>query len=313
MGIQKAVERLLVSPQFLFRIERDPPNIAPGTPYRISDVELASARLSFFLWSSIPDDELLKTAEQGQLKDPSVRLRLWSGACWPIRSRIAGNEFCRAVAVLARCRRQRTRRALVPRLRRRPALRLPGAKPNSSSTASCALGSQRARPADGKLHVCQWSDNDQALPASPTWKAAIFGGSSWPEGSVRRAAASWGRRSILTLTSYSTRTSPVLRGKWVLENLLNAAPPPPPANIPALKTEGKQAGETLSMRAAMTQHRAEPTCAGCQACANGSPSVSRWRISTAVGRWRDSDSNGLTPSTPQVCSRMARNSTGWPD
>ena len=99
----------------------------------------------------------------------------------------------------------------------------------------------------------------------PNIEGSYFRRYTFPDGSVRSGLL--GQGSILTLTSYATRTSPVLRGKWVLENLLSDAPPPPPAkDIPALKTEGKHAvAETLSMREAMTQHRASPSCAGCHA------------------------------------------------
>jgi len=120
----------------------------------------------------------------------------------------------------------------------------------------------------------------------PNIEGTYFRRYTFPQGSVRGGLL--GQGSILTLTSYATRTSPVLRGKWVLENLLSAAPPPPPPNIPALKTEGKQAGETLSMRAAMTQHRANPACASCHARMD--PIGFAMENFDAVGRWRDTDS-----------------------
>jgi hypothetical protein len=99
-----------------------------------------------------------------------------------------------------------------------------------------------------------------------------------------------GQGSFLTITSYSTRTSPVVRGKWVLENLLSAAPPPPPPNIPALKTEGSEKGQTLSMRASMIQHRANPACAGCHARMD--PIGFSMENFDAIGRWRDRDASG---------------------
>jgi hypothetical protein len=104
-----------------------------------------------------------------------------------------------------------------------------------------------------------------------------------------------GQGSILTLTSYATRTSPVVRGKWVLENLLSAAPPPPPPNIPALKTEGAEPGRTLSMREAMTMHRASPACAGCHARMD--PIGFAMENFDAVGRWRDRDSGNAIDSS----------------
>ena len=97
-----------------------------------------------------------------------------------------------------------------------------------------------------------------------------------------------GQGSILTITSYATRTSPVVRGKWVLENLLNSAPPPPPPNVPALKTEGSEAGKILSMREAMIQHRANPACAGCHARMD--PIGFAMENFDAIGKWRDRDS-----------------------
>jgi hypothetical protein len=103
--------------------------------------------------------------------------------------------------------------------------------------------------------------------------------------------------SLLTVTSYATRTSPVLRGKWVLENLLSAAPPPPPPNIPALKTEGKQPGETLSMREAMTRHRADPACASCHARMD--PIGFAMENFDAIGRWRDADGGNAIDASGQ--------------
>ncbi len=129
----------------------------------------------------------------------------------------------------------------------------------------------------------------------PNIEGSYFRRYTFPDGSARGGLL--GQGSILTLTSYSTRTSPVVRGKWVLENLLNAAPPPPPPNIPALKTEGKQAGETLSMREAMTQHRANPSCASCHARMD--PIGFAMENFDAVGRWRDTD-NGKAIDTSGV-------------
>jgi hypothetical protein len=129
----------------------------------------------------------------------------------------------------------------------------------------------------------------------PNIEGSYFRRYTFPDGNPRGGLL--GQGSILTLTSYSTRTSPVVRGKWVLENLLNAAPPPPPPNIPALKTEGKQAGETLSMREAMTQHRANPSCSSCHARMD--PIGFAMENFDAVGRWRNND-NGNAIDTSGV-------------
>ena len=117
-----------------------------------------------------------------------------------------------------------------------------------------------------------------------------------------------GQGSILTITSYANRTSPVVRGKWVLENLLSAPPPPPPPNVPALKTEAKETGKTLSMREAMIQHRANPACAGCHARMD--PIGFAMENFDAVGKWRERDA-GVLLMHP-ACSRTEQNSTEWP-
>ena len=126
----------------------------------------------------------------------------------------------------------------------------------------------------------------------PNVRAAISGASRFPHGSPRGGLL--GQGSILTLTSYANRTSPVLRGKWVLENLLAAPPPPPPPNIPALKTEGAEPGKTLTDARSDDAHRANPACAELP-CPHGSRSASPWRTSTPSDRWRDRDAGN--PST----------------
>ena len=126
-----------------------------------------------------------------------------------------------------------------------------------------------------------------------------------PEGSVRGGVL--GHGSVLTITSYATRTSPVLRGKWVLENLLASAPPPPPPDIPSLKTEGVEPGTPLTMREAMTRHRANPSCAGCHARMD--PIGFAMENFDAVGKWRDDD--GGNPSIASVSSDGTK-FQGWP-
>ena len=121
--------------------------------------------------------------------------------------------------------------------------------------------------------------------AFPSIEGSYFRRVTFPAGSPRGGLL--GQGSILTLTSYATRTSAVVRGKWVLENLLSAAPPPPPPNIPAFKNDGPEPGQTLSMRAAMTQHRASPSCASCHARMD--PIGFAMENFDAVGRWRDRD------------------------
>jgi hypothetical protein len=119
----------------------------------------------------------------------------------------------------------------------------------------------------------------------PTIKGSYFRRVTFPEGSARGGLL--GQGSVLTITSYSTRTSPVLRGKWVLENLLSSAPPPPPADIPSLSTEGTEREKPLTLREAMTRHRANPTCAGCHARMD--PIGFAMENFDAIGKWRERD------------------------
>jgi len=277
-GIQRGLERMLVSPQFLFRIERDPvgKSVAP-----VSDLELAS-RLSFFLWSSIPDDDLLAIAERGKLHDPAVlreqTLRMLSDP----RSESLVTNFSSQWLFL------RDVTAKQPDVLQFPdfddGLRY-GFERETELFISSILRENRS--VLDLLNANYTFINDRLAKhyGIPNIEGTYFRRYTFPPGSVRGGLL--GQGSILTLTSYATRTSPVLRGKWVLENLLSAAPPPPPPNIPALKTEGKRAGETLSMRDAMTQHRANPACASCHARMD--PIGFAMENFDAVGRWRDSD------------------------
>ena len=205
--------RCSVNPQFLFRIERDPPGTAPGTAYRISDTELAS-RLSFFLWSSIPDDELLDLAERDVLSSPAC----WNSrpdACWQTSDRGHSVTNFAAVAAPAQPGLDDAGRATVSRLRRQPAAGVP---PGNGAVLRerPARGPQRARSAQGGLHVSERTAR-QALRHSARVRQPVpprVGGRNSQRGGLLRHG------SILTVTSYATRTSPVIRGKWVLENIL---------------------------------------------------------------------------------------------
>ena len=283
-GIQRALERLLVSPQFLFRIEHDPPNVTPGTAYRISDLELAS-RLSFFLWSSLPDDELLDLAAAGKLRQPDVLKRQVQRMLADARSESLVTNFAEQWLFLRDLESKRPDDLLFPdydeslsaAMRRETDLFLASVLRGNRSVldlidANYTFMNERLARHYGISNV----------------QGSYFRKVTFPPGSPRGGLL--GQGSFLTITSYSTRTSPVVRGKWVLENLLSAAPPPPPANIPALKTEGAEKGKTLSMREAMIQHRANPACAGCHARMD--PIGFSMENFDALGRWRDRDAAG---------------------
>ena len=281
-GIQRALERLLVSPEFLYRIERDPESVDPGSPYPVGGLELAS-RLSFFLWSSIPDDELLDRAIDGTLGDPEVleaqvRRMLADG-----RSRALVDNFAEQWLYL------RDVEAKEPD---------PGFFPGFDENLRQAFQRETEIFIDSVLREDR-SVSD-LLTADYTFVnerlARHYGiphvyGSHFRrvslDGTARRGLL--GQGGILTLTSYATRTSPVLRGKWILENLLASPPPPPPPDIPAL-AERTDDGAALSMRAAMERHRANPACASCHAQMD--PLGFALENFDAVGRWRTrSESN----------------------
>jgi len=280
-GIQAALERMLVSPQFLYRIERDPVGAKPGTPYRVTDLELAS-RLSFFLWSSIPDDELLTVAASGKLKDPQileqqVRRMLADQRSESMVTNFAAQWlFLHDVDV------------------KTPDLFLfrdfdEGLRKSMEGETVLFLDSiLRENRSVRDLLTANYTFVNERLAKHyviPNIRGAEFRRITLPPGSPR--AGLLGQGSLLLLTSYSTRTSPVLRGKYVLENLLASPPPPPPPNVPSLSTASAGSGEELPLREAMVQHRANPACASCHARMD--PIGFALENFDAVGQWRDQD------------------------
>jgi len=255
-GIERAVRAVLVDPEFLFRVEREPDLGAPATAYRVTGVELAS-RLSFFLWSSIPDDELLALAERGTLVDRAV----WSAQ---VRRMLADP---RAEALVTNFAGQwlhlRNMRSVAPD---------PDAFPEFDDNLREAF--QR----ETELFVGSQIRDDRSvvdlLTAEYTFVnerlARHYGipgvhGSRFRRVSLDGTARGGllGQGSILTVTSYPNRTSPTLRGKWVLENLVGAPPPAPPANVPDLKSADPR--QPLPVRERLAQHRENPVCASCHA------------------------------------------------
>jgi len=280
-GIQTALERLLVSPQFLYRIERDPKGAAPGSAYRVNDLELAS-RLSFFLWSSLPDDELLTVADSGKLKEPGVLEQQVRRMLADTRSESLVTNFAAQWLYL------RDVDVKAPdlfvfqnfddRLR----------KSFERETELFLDSILRENRSVRELLTANYTYVNERLAKHygiPNIRGSEFQRVTFPEGSPRGGLL--GQGSILTLTSYSTRTSPVLRGKYVLENLLASPPPPPPPNVPSLQTEASGSGEELSLRQAMVLHRANPACASCHARMD--PIGFAMENFDAIGRWRDQE------------------------
>jgi len=281
LGIQRAVERVLVSPQFLFRIEQERSGVAPGTVYAVSDVELAS-RLSFFLWSSIPDDELLDAAAAGTLHQPDVLRRQVNRMMADPRSRSLVTNFAAQWLFLRDV------------ATKEPDLYVfrefdEGVRAAFMRETDLFLDSiLRENRSVLDLLTADYTFLNEALAKHygiPNITGSHFRRVTLPAGSPRRGLL--GQGSVLSLTAYSTRTSAVLRGKYVLENLLASPPPPPPPNVPSLNTE--RSGKPLSMKEAMQLHRASPACASCHARMD--PIGFALENFDALGRWR-ADENG---------------------
>ena len=256
-GIELALQTILVDPNFLFRIERDPPQIPPGKPYRVSDLELAS-RLSFFLWSSIPDEELLTLAERGKLRDPGVLDQQVRRMLRDERSSALVQNFGGQWLYL------RNMRSVTPD---------PNAFPDFDDELRTAFERETEMFLEDQIRedhplsdllTANYTFINERLARHygiPGIYGSHFRKVTFAAQNPRGGLLAQG--SILTATSYPARTAPTLRGKWVLQNLLGSPPPPPPANVPALETTGE--GKVLSVRERMEQHRANPVCASCHA------------------------------------------------
>jgi hypothetical protein len=278
-GIETALRAVLVNPQFLFRIERDPLNVASKTPYQINDFELAS-RLSFFLWSSIPDDELLDLAVGGELSRPDVLERQVRRMLEDKRSAALINNFAEQWLYL------RNLESITPDMRLFPDF---DDNLRSAMRQETALFFESIMRDDRSVLDFIKADytylNERLAKhyGVPHVYGSHFRRVSLDESSRRGGLLR--HASVLTVTSYATRTSPVLRGQWVLKNLVGAPPPPPPANVPELKDNTVLS--TLSVRERLKQHRANDACASCHASID--PIGFVLENFDAVGRWRESE------------------------
>ena len=281
-GVQAALERILVDPEFLFRVEREPA-AAPSTAFNLGGLDLAS-RLSFFLWSSIPDEELLEAAIAGKLSDPPVLENQVRRMLADPRSRSLVTNFATQWLHL------RNLRAVTPDENRYPewddnlreALR---------RETELLLWSQLA----GDRSVTELLDAGYTFVNERL--ARHYGiphvyGNRFRRvdlGDERRRGL-LGQGSVLTVTSYATRTSPVLRGKWLLENILGTKVPPPPANVPELDEHG-EAARPASLRQRMEQHSRNPACSSCHRLMD--PLGFALENFDAIGRWRDRSLDGV--------------------
>ncbi len=257
MGVRNALEAILASPYFVFRFEREPEDVQPGESYRISDLELAS-RLSFFLWGSLPDRELLELAADGLLSDPDILEE-------QTRRMMADP---RAEALATRFAAQWLRLQDLDRVRP-DAFWFPGydqqlADAMRRETELFFLNLVREDRSLFEFYGADYTFVNERLARHygiPHVVGEAFQRVKYPEGSKRRGI--FGHGSVLVLTSLGNRTSPVLRGLWVMEVLLDSPPPPPPPVPDLEETAATQDGEALTTRQRLELHRSNPTCNSC--------------------------------------------------
>jgi hypothetical protein len=292
-GIERAIEAMLSSPKFLIRLEREPAGIRTGTIYPVSDLELAS-RLSFFLWRSLPDDLLIEAAAKGELKQPAVFTAQVQRMLADKRASRFLKDFSEQWLEIRN---------------------LQGIDPDGQLYPSFDDSLRRAMAKETELFFeSQVRENrpiHELLRADYTFLneqlARHYGIRDVYGSHFRRVALNDERRhgllghaSILTVTSYANRTSVVLRGKWVLENLLGAPPPPPPPNVPPLK-ENDGRSKPTALRERMEQHRNNAVCASCHSRMD--PLGFALEHFDAVGQWREDDSGAEINSTITLAGR----------
>jgi mono/diheme cytochrome c family protein len=279
-GIESALQFILASPEFLIRFEMDPPNVAHNAAYRLDDVALAS-RLAFFLWSSIPDDQLLTIASQGKLGGPVVFEQQVQRMLADGRSQALVTNFAEQWLHLRN---------------------LKSSSPDLEAFPDFDDNLRQAMKEETSLFFDSIVKEDRSvvdlLNADYTFinerLARHYGipdiyGSQFRRVKVTSEARRGllGQASLLTVTSYPNRTSPVERGKWVLTNLLGVPPQPPPPNIPTLPEATTADGKVLSLRERMEKHRANPTCAGCHRVMD--PIGFALESYDGIGRWRKTE------------------------
>ena len=290
-GIQLALERILVAPDFLWRIQQDPAGLLPGESYEITDVELAS-RLSFFLWSGGPDEELLSLAENGRLRESGILKSQVTRMMDDPKAEAFIKNFIGQWLYL------RNLDNVYP---------LPSAFPEFDDNLRESFKQETELFFDEQiredhslldLFTANYSFLNERL-ADHYGVQGIYG-NHFRKVSLdgHKRGGLLGHGSLMTVTSYPNRTSVVLRGKFVLDNLLGSPPPEPPPNVPALE-ESSQTGKQLTMREAMAQHRENPACRVCHAAMD--PIGFSLENYDAVGKWRDMfagvdvDASGLLP------------------
>ena len=285
-GIQLALERVLISPDFLFRVERDPIDIRPGASYALNDTEIAS-RLSYFIWSSGPDEELLDLAEQGRLNDPEVLAQQARRMLADPRSKELVRNFAGQWLYL------RNLRGVVP-----DAVVFPEFDENlrDAFLEETELFVESLIREDRSVLDLLGADytyvNERLAEhyGIPNVYGSQFRRVTLPAQVAERRGGIFGHGSLLTVTSYPNRTSPVLRGKWVLANILGTPPPPPPADVPDLPDRGED-GRAATVRDRLQRHRESPACSVCHAPMD--PLGLALENYDAVGKWRETGEANL--------------------
>jgi mono/diheme cytochrome c family protein len=284
-GIQKALQRILASPKFVFHVQTEPANVAAGQNYRINDLELAS-RLSFFLWGSMPDDELLQVAAKGSLHTPSmleqqVRRMIADPKAEALATNFAGQWLY---------------------LRN-----LKNMQPNSEDFPDFDDNLRSAFEQEALMFFQSIVKEDRNVLDLMTADYTFLNerlarhyhvpniyGSHFRRVTLNDDARRGilGKGAVLMVTSHTDRTSPVVRGKWILENLLGAPPPAPPADVPPFNENAQREGKVLTMRERMEEHRVNPVCANCHKLMD--PIGLSLENFDAIGAWRNRDGNTVT-------------------
>ena len=289
-GVQEALARLLIAPRFLYRIEVEPAGVAAGASYRISDTELAS-RLSFFLWSSIPDEELLDLAAKNQLRDPATLQR-------QVKRMVADRKADAFVDNFAG-------QWLYLRDLATVQTEAPGFDANlrrSLRRETELLFDTIVRDDRSLIELldADYTFVDERLARHygiPNVRGSHFRKITLDPANPRRGLL--GHGSMLTVTSTATRTSPVMRGKWILENLLGAPPPQPPANVETNLGEGEEIAKTTTLRQRLERHRSSPVCATCHNIMD--PLGFALENYDLIGAWREKDG----PAKVDTSGRLA--------
>ena len=286
-GVQMALQGILSDFDFLVRVEHDPPNVAPGGIYRISDLEFAS-RLSFFLWSGPPDDELLTLAERNKLKDPDVFAQQVQRMLRDPRSNALVTNFFGQWLTVRNVSSSTPDRYIFPEFDE-------SLRTAFERETEMFLESQlREDHSVVDLLTANYTFLNERL-ARHYGISNVYGSHfrrvTYPD---TRRAGILGHGSVLMVTSYANRTSPVLRGKWLLENILGAPPPPPPPDVPSFEEAAPGTAPT-SVRARLEQHRKNPVCAACHARMD--PLGFALENFDAVGKWRTKDGDAQVNSS----------------